>query len=130
MEEKELKRILSNFDYFIDDDFGGHWVGIIGDQRANTNIGALKIIDTFKELQQENAQYKEQVAFHEKYNKEASDQIIKDEEVIKQLKEQRSKAIEYIKNNSENGPGLTGLFLGDLFEIEKLLEILESNKED
>ena len=60
-------------------------------------IGALKIIDAFKELQQENAQ----------------------------LKEQRSKAIDFINKNVSNDWSIC-----DTSVIWKVLEILESNKED
>ena len=100
MNEEELNRILSNFDYFVDDDFGGHWESIIGNQRANTNIGALKIIDAFKELQQENVKLKQQ---------------------LKDKDEKISKVIEYclIEREDINGS-----------KCDDILKILESNKED
>ena len=67
MNEKELISILENYAVFVDDDFGGSYQSIISYtkdkeiSKAFTSLGALQIIDEFKQLQQENQQLKEQL---------------------------------------------------------------------
>ena len=58
MNEKELISILENYAVFVDDDFGGSYQSIISYtkdkeiSKAFTSLGALQIIDEFKQLQQ------------------------------------------------------------------------------
>ena len=63
MTEKELINYLSSYERFVDDDYGGYYESIIqfSDgklERALTSMSALRIIDEFNKLQQENQRYK------------------------------------------------------------------------
>lgn len=65
MSREELIKILEDYEIFVDDDFGGSYKSIIAYtpdkkiSRSHTPIGTLKIIDTFKEIQNQNKKYKE-----------------------------------------------------------------------
>ena len=70
MTEKELINYLSSYERFIDDDYGGYYESIIqfSDgklERALTSMSALKIIDEFNKLQQENQQLKAKIKTYE-----------------------------------------------------------------
>ena len=49
---EKIKETLSNFEYFVDDDFGGHYENIDFSQKALTPISILSIIEYIENLQQ------------------------------------------------------------------------------
>ena len=110
MNEKELISILENYAVFVDDDFGGSYQSIISYtkdkeiSKAFTSLGALQIIDEFKQLQQEN----------------------------QQLKEKLSKAKEFVNKNMVIHSNAFGVVWCDIDEKgkEELLDILDTEKSD
>ncbi len=50
-EIEKIKETLSNFEYFVDDDFGGHYENIDFSQKALTPISILSIIEYIEDLQ-------------------------------------------------------------------------------
>lgn len=98
MNEEELIKILEDYEIFVDDDYGGSYQSIIyydkekKISKAHTTISALKIIEIFNKLQQENKQLKQQL--------EQRDNIInKAREILEQY---RHYTVPDEKQNKEN----------------------------
>lgn len=50
MNKEKVINILKSFEYFVDDDYGGHYENIDCSQRACTPLGILKILDYIDDL--------------------------------------------------------------------------------
>lgn len=50
MNKEKVINILKSFEYFVDDDYGGHYENIDCSQRACTPLGILKILDYIDSL--------------------------------------------------------------------------------
>lgn len=61
MDKEKIIEILEDYEFFVDDDFGGHYEHINCSQRALTPLGIVNILDYIENLQQENKQLKEQL---------------------------------------------------------------------
>lgn len=76
MTEEELIKILEDYEIFVDDDYGGSYQSIIyydkekKVSKAHTTISALKIIETFNNLQKENKELNKKL-------QKASDEFLK-----------------------------------------------------
>lgn len=51
MEKEKILKILEDYEYFVDDDWGGHYEHINCKQRAFTPLGILEILDYISELE-------------------------------------------------------------------------------
>ena len=51
MGKEEIIKILEDYEYFVDDDFGGYYEHINCKQRAFTPLGILEILDYIDNLQ-------------------------------------------------------------------------------
>lgn len=98
-------------------------------QEVNLKFQSTEIVKYIKELQQENAKLKEQLFQEQNLSDSGRTIVIPElENKIKELKEQRSKAIEYI--NKELNKISNHQYAIGTKRLNKVLKILESNKED
>ena len=51
MEKEEILKTLEDYEYFVDDDWGGHYEHINCKQRAFTPLGILEILDYIDNLE-------------------------------------------------------------------------------
>ena len=71
MGKEEIIKILEDYEYFVDDDFGGYYEHINCKQRAFTPLGILEILDYIDNLQ---TQLKKQQEIIDKIRKEVNEQ--------------------------------------------------------
>ncbi len=53
MDKEKIIRILEDYEFFVDDDFGGHYEHINCSQKALTPLGIVEILDYISELEQQ-----------------------------------------------------------------------------
>lgn len=51
LSKEEIKKAFKGMEYFIDDDMGGYYKSVVGNQEANSMLGYLKIRDYILSLQ-------------------------------------------------------------------------------
>lgn len=59
MNKEEIIKILEDYEFFVDDDWGGHYEHINCSQRALTPLGITQILDYITSLEQECKKQKE-----------------------------------------------------------------------
>lgn len=59
MDKEKIIEILEDYEFFVDDDFGGHYEHINCSQKALTPLGIVEILDYISELEQEVKKQKE-----------------------------------------------------------------------
>lgn len=59
MDKKEIIKILEDYEFFVDDDFGGHYEHINCSQKALTPLGIVEILDYISNLEQQCKKQKE-----------------------------------------------------------------------
>lgn len=53
MDKEKIIEILEDYEFFVDDDFGGHYEHINCSQKALTPLGIVEILDYISELEQQ-----------------------------------------------------------------------------
>lgn len=61
MSKEEVIKILEDYEFFVDDDWGGHYEHINCSQRALTPLGIVEILDYITNLEQQNKKYQEAI---------------------------------------------------------------------
>jgi len=70
MDKEKIIEILEDYEFFVDDDFGGHYEHINCSQKALTPLGIVEILDYISELEQQVKNQKEVIdMFLEKVDK-------------------------------------------------------------
>ena len=59
MDKEKIIEILEDYEFFVDDDFGGHYEHINCSQRALTPLGIVNILDYIENLEQQCIKQKE-----------------------------------------------------------------------
>lgn len=59
MDKEKIIEILEDYEFFVDDDFGGHYEHIDCSQRARIPLGILEILDYISNLEQQVKKQKE-----------------------------------------------------------------------
>lgn len=59
MDKEKIIEILEDYEFFIDDDFGGHYEHINCSQKALTPLGIVEILDYISKLEQQVKKQKE-----------------------------------------------------------------------
>lgn len=59
MNKEEIIKILEDYEFFVDDDWGGHYEHINCSQRALTPLGIIQILDYITSLEQQCKKQKE-----------------------------------------------------------------------
>lgn len=59
MDKEKIIEILEDYEFFVDDDFGGHYEHINCSQKALTPLGIVEILDYISELEQQVKKQKE-----------------------------------------------------------------------
>lgn len=59
MSKEEITKILEDYEFFVDDDWGGHYEHINCSQRALTPLGIVEILDYITNLEQQNKKCQE-----------------------------------------------------------------------
>lgn len=59
MDKEKIIEILDDYEFFVDDDYGGHYEHINWSQKALTPLGILTILDYISELEQQVKKQKE-----------------------------------------------------------------------
>ena len=59
MDKEKIIEILEDYEFFVDDDFGGHYEHINCSQKALTPFGIVEILDYIFELEQQVKKQKE-----------------------------------------------------------------------
>lgn len=59
MDKEKIIKILEDYEFFVDDDFGGHYEHINCSQKALTPLGILAILDCISNLEQQCKKQKE-----------------------------------------------------------------------
>ena len=67
MNKEEIIEILEDYEFFVDDDFGGHYEHINCSQRALTPLGIVNILDYIDDLEQQVKKQKEVIDKANKY---------------------------------------------------------------
>lgn len=146
MTEKELINYLSSYERFIDDDYGGYYESIIqfSDgklERALTSMSALRIIDEFNKLQQENQELKAKIKTYEDpedltlmfmyCNEKAKDKIQELKKQLEELEKQNFNLREYIMTNKMAIPyeEIKDKSLYDLYTIPSYSDLSKENQE-
>lgn len=70
MDKGKIIEILEDYEFFVDDDFGGHYEHINCSQKALTPLGIVEILDYISELEQQCKRQKEVIDRIDKYIKE------------------------------------------------------------
>lgn len=70
MDKEKIIEILEDYEFFVDDDFGGHYEHINCSQKALTPLGIVEILDYISELEQQCKRQKEVIDRIDKYIKE------------------------------------------------------------
>ena len=61
MDKGKIIEILEDYEFFVDDDFGGHYEHIKCSQKALTPLGIIEILDYISELEQQVKKQKEAI---------------------------------------------------------------------
>lgn len=61
MDKEKIIEILEDYEFFVDDDFGGHYEHINCSQKALTPLGIIEILDYISELEQQVKKQKEAI---------------------------------------------------------------------
>ena len=61
MDKEEIIEILEDYEFFVDDDFGGHYEHINCSQKALTPLGIVNILDYIVNLEQQVKKQKETI---------------------------------------------------------------------
>lgn len=61
MNKEEIIKILEDYEFFVDDDWGGHYEHINCSQRALTPLGIIQILDYITNLEQQCRKQKEAI---------------------------------------------------------------------
>lgn len=61
MDKGKIIEILEDYEFFVDDDFGGHYEHINCSQKALTPLGIIEILDYISELEQQVKKQKEAI---------------------------------------------------------------------
>lgn len=61
MNKEEIIKILEDYEFFVDDDWGGHYEHINCSQRALTPLGIIQILDYITNLEQQCKKQKEAI---------------------------------------------------------------------
>ena len=67
MDKEKIIKILEDYEFFVDDDFGGHYEHINCSQKALTPLGILAILDYISNLEQQCKKQKEVINKVNKY---------------------------------------------------------------
>lgn len=59
MDKEKIIEILEDYEFFVDDDFGGHYEHIDCSQKARIPLGILEILDYISNLEQQVKKQKE-----------------------------------------------------------------------
>lgn len=59
MDKEKIIEILEDYEFFVDDDYGGHYEHIDCSQRVRTPLGILEILDYISNLEQQVKKQKE-----------------------------------------------------------------------
>lgn len=59
MDKEKIIEILEDYEFFVDDDFGGHYEHINCSQKALTPLGIVEILDYISDLEQQVKKQKE-----------------------------------------------------------------------
>lgn len=59
MDKEKIIEILGDYEFFVDDDYGGHYEHIDCSQRARTPFGIINILDYISNLEQQAQKQKE-----------------------------------------------------------------------
>ena len=59
MDKEKIIEILEDYEFFVDDDFGGHYEHIDCSQRARIPLGIVNILDYISNLEQQCKKQKE-----------------------------------------------------------------------
>lgn len=89
MEKEEILKILEDYEYFVDDDWGGHYEHINCKQKAFTPLGILEILGYIDNLETQ----------------------------LKKQQEINKKAIEYINQHKHLNWYVESCYTNDLLEI-------------
>lgn len=73
MNKEEIIEILEDYEFFADDDFGGHYEHINCSQRALTPLGIVNILDYIDNLEQQCKKQKEVIDRIKEFIKELYD---------------------------------------------------------
>lgn len=77
MEKEKILKILEDYEYFVDDDYGGHYEHIDCSQRALTPLGIVEILDYISELEKQVKKQKEIIDKTKEYIKNNNVEILK-----------------------------------------------------
>lgn len=130
MTEKELINYLSSYERFVDDDYGGYYESIIqfSDgklERALTSMSALRIIDEFNKLQQENKELKKQLKIKHNGFMASVDESCDLAKENQKYKEVIDKAIMYVNSTRYSDiNGLQKYSIKEFWFIKELEDIL------
>lgn len=61
MDKEKIIEILEDYEFFVDDDYGGHYEHIDCSQRALTPLGIVEILDYISNLEQQVQKQKEAI---------------------------------------------------------------------
>lgn len=61
MDKEKIIEILEDYEFFVDDDFGGHYEHINCSQKALTPLGIVEILDYISNLEQQVQKQKEAI---------------------------------------------------------------------
>lgn len=67
MDKEKIIEILEDYEFFVDDDYGGHYEHIDCSQRVRTPLGILEILDYISNLEQQVKKQKEVIDKIEKH---------------------------------------------------------------
>ena len=125
---KKFEELCENWYVFKDDDMGGHFEGVVGDQRANTMLGYL----IFKEeLEDFLSDYKRVLKENEELNKKVKDIIDRIDYDIKKTKEIISKNTNIYASYRKNDYQIVRLRAMNTKSLDikkRLQELLEGRK--
>ena len=76
MDKEKIIEIVGDYEFFVDDDYGGHYEHIDCSQRARIPLGILKILDYISNLEQQCKKQKEVIDKLELENKVLKEQMV------------------------------------------------------
>ena len=108
LSKEEIEQAFEEMEYFIDDDYGGQYKSVVGNQDANSMLEYLKIRDYILNIQDRLTKLET-----EKQN------------VIEKLEEDKKKYISILNDNSYEHDDEREQFIGKMFYIDEILSLVK-----
>lgn len=150
LNKEEIENMFQGMEYFVDDDYGGSYKRVVGNQDANSMLGYLKIRDYILNLlnqveqlekekedsywqgyikkQNESVEICKICKYREKY-RQLEAELAEANNTINQYKEREQNLIKYLEKEIDNMGSGSSMYLVKL-SLKAVLEMMKGEKNE